>query len=388
MHIQSKLPKVGTTIFSVMSKLAAEHNAINLSQGFPNFPSSERLQNLVTQAMQNGQNQYAPMPGLPALCEQLAIKNRKLYAANLNSATEITITNGASEAIFSAITALVHQGDEVIIIEPAYDCYRPAIELCGAKVVVYEALAPDFAVDWTVFATLITPKTRLMLINNPQNPTATTFDNSDWEAVERLTEGTNIIVLSDEVYEHLVFDGNAHCSILARPALWQRTIATYSFGKTFHNTGWKVGYCAAPDYLMTEIRKVHQFNVFSVTTPIQVALAEFLKDENEYLTLPNFYQAKRDFFVQCLAQTPLKLLPCKGTYFQLASYAHLSNERDTDFALRLVREFGVAAIPISAFYESGKDEKILRFCFAKTNETLAAAAARLKGLHNKNAVGF
>lgn len=360
-----------------MSKLANEHNAINLSQGFPNFESSARLQNLVTAAMQNGDNQYAPMPGLPALCAQLAEKNRNLYAANINPATEITITNGASEAIFSAITALVHRGDEVIIIEPAYDCYRPAIELCGAKVVVYEVFAPDFRVDWAAFAQLITPKTRMIVINNPQNPTATTFDNTDWAAVERLIENTDIIVLSDEVYEHLVFDGQPHCSILARPALWQRAIATYSFGKTFHNTGWKIGYCAAPDYLTAEIRKVHQFNVFSVTTPMQYALAEFLKDENEYLSLPKFYEEKRDFFAERLAKTPLKLLPCKGTYFQLASYAHLSSERDVDFALRLVREIGVATIPISVFYESGRDDKILRFCFAKTNDTLAQAADRL-----------
>ena len=298
MQIQSKLPKVGTTIFSVMSKLAAEHQAINLSQGFPNFESSVRLQNLVTKAMQNGQNQYAPMPGLPALCERLAEKNRRLYGANINPHTEITVTNGASEAIFSAIVALVHQGDEVVIIEPAYDCYRPALDLCGAKVVVYEAVAPDFSVNWQAFAQLVTAKTRMIVINNPQNPTATTFDNSDWLAIEHLTEGTNIIVLSDEVYEHLVFDGQPHHSILARPALWQRTIATYSFGKTFHNTGWKIGYCTAPDYLMTEIRKVHQFNVFSVTTPMQHALAEFLEDENEYLSLPNFYQKKRDFFAE------------------------------------------------------------------------------------------
>jgi methionine transaminase len=377
LQIKSKLPKVGTTIFSVMSKLAVEHNAINLSQGFPNFESSERLQKLVTKAMQSGQNQYAPMPGLPALCEQLAYKNQKLYGANINPATEITITNGASEAIFSAITALVHQGDEVIIIEPAYDCYRPAIDLCGAKVVVYEAVAPDFRVNWQAFAQLVTPQTRMIMVNNPQNPTATTFDNSDWAAMERITEGTDIILLSDEVYEHLVFDGQPHCSALARPTLWQRTIATYSFGKTFHNTGWKIGYCAAPDYLMAEIRKVHQFNVFSVTTPMQYALAEFLKDENEYLSLPNFYEEKRDFFAERLSKTPLKLLPCKGTYFQLASYAHLSEERDVDFAQRLVREIGVATIPISVFYESGRDEKILRFCFAKTNDTLAQAADRL-----------
>ncbi len=377
MNISSKLPKIGTTIFSVMSALANKHEAINLSQGFPNFDCSSRLQQLVSEAMQNGFNQYAPMPGLPSLCERLAEKNQKLYGVNINPFTEITITNGASQAIFSAITALVHAGDEVIIIEPAYDCYQPAIELCGAKTVVYETYAPDFKVDWSAFARLITPRTRMILINNPQNPSATTFDTNDWAEIEKLVEGTDIFILSDEVYEHLVFDGKPHVSIFTRKALWERTIATFSFGKTFHNTGWKVGYCAAANNIMTEIRKVHQFNVFSVTTPIQHALAKFLEDENEYLQLPNFYQTKRDLFANLLKNSRLQLIPSQGTYFQLASYANISDEPAVDFAKRLVTETGVATIPISVFYNSQHDDRIIRLCFAKTDETLHAAAERL-----------
>jgi methionine transaminase len=377
MQIISKLPNVGTTIFSTMSALANEYKAINLSQGFPNFDCSARIQHLVTAAMQAGQNQYAPMTGLPALCEQIALKNKKAYGIDLHPAHEITITNGASEAIFSAITALVHRGDEVILIEPAYDCYRPAIQLCGATVVVYEVFAPDFAVDWSHFAQLVTPKTRLILLNNPQNPTASTFDAADWDALEKITANTDILILSDEVYEHLVFDGAAHHSIFTRPALRERTIATFSFGKTFHNTGWKVGYCAAPPNITTEIRKVHQFNVFCVTTPLQVALAEFLKDENEYLSLPAFYQAKRDMFANLLKDSKLDLIPCRGTYFQVASYARISQERDVDFVQRLVREIGVAAIPVSAFYASGHDAQLIRLCFAKTDATLVQAAERL-----------
>ena len=377
MQLTSKLPNVGTTIFSTMSALANEYKAINLSQGFPNFDCSARIQNLVTAAMQAGQNQYAPMSGLPALCEQIALKNKKAYGIDLHPAHEITVTNGASEAIFSAITALVHRGDEVILIEPAYDCYRPAIELCGATVVVYEVFAPDFSVDWAAFAQLVTPKTRLILLNNPQNPTASTFDTADWAAIEKITANTDILILSDEVYEHLVFDGQPHHSIFTRPALRERTIATFSFGKTFHNTGWKVGYCAAPPNITTEIRKVHQFNVFCVTTPLQVALAEFLKDENEYLSLPAFYQAKRDRFTNLLKDSKLDLIPCRGTYFQVASYARISTERDVDFVQTLVRKIGVAAIPISAFYASGHDARLIRLCFAKTDDTLAQAAARI-----------
>ena len=380
MQLKSKLPTVGTTIFSVMSALAQKHQAINLSQGFPNFESSERLQTLVTKAMQQGYNQYAPMPGLPALCEQLVIKNKKLYDIDLNPATEITITNGASEAIFSAVTALVHHGDEVVIIEPAYDCYRPAIELCGAKTVVYEAYAPDFKVDWVAFAKLISSKTRLILINNPQNPSATIFDETDWLALENIVANTDILILSDEVYEHLVFDGKPHCSIFTRKSLWQRAIVTFSFGKTFHNTGWKVGYCAASTDIMTEIRKVHQFNVFSVTTPIQHALAEFLTDETEYLQLPAFYQEKRDFFADLLQKSRFELLPSRGTYFQVVSYKRISDEPAVAFARRLVEQAGVATIPLSVFYHSQHDDQLIRLCFAKTADTLRQAADRLCNL--------
>jgi methionine aminotransferase len=363
-----------------MSSLANQYKAINVSQGFPNFECSPRLQGLVTEAMQKGYNQYAPMTGLPALCEQIAIKNQRLYQKTLNPATEITITVGASQAIFTAITALIHEGDEVILIEPCYDCYQPAIELCGGKVVVYETKAPDFKVNWVEYAQLITSKTRMILINNPQNPSASIFTADDWREIARLTKGTDIFVLSDEVYEHIVFDGNQHQSVFLFPELWERTMAVYSFGKTFHNTGWKVGYIAAPEYIMREIRKVHQFNVFSVFTPVQHALAEFLKDENEYLNLSAFFQEKRDLFCELIAPSRFTVIPCKGTYFQLLSYAEISDESDVDFAQRLVKEHGIATIPISGFYNSQHQEQLLRICFAKTDETLRQAAACLNSI--------
>ena len=294
--IKSKLPEVGTTIFTVMSALANKHGAINLSQGFPNFPSSSKLNELVFKYMKEGYNQYAPMAGVPALREQLAQKVKNLYGRNIDVDHEITITAGATQALYTAISAFVHPGDEVIILEPAYDSYRPAIAVNGGRAVIYKMLPPDYAVDWEALGQLISPATRMIIINSPHNPTGTTLKKEDIEQLATLTQDTDIIVLSDEVYEHLIYDGQVHESVLRYDDLWQRSLATYSFGKTFHTTGWKIGYCVAPPNLMEEFRKVHQFNVFSVNTPTQYALAEYLRDAEHYLSLSGFFQQKRDFF--------------------------------------------------------------------------------------------
>jgi methionine transaminase len=374
--IDSKLPHVGATIFSVMSALANEYQAINLSQGFPNFECSTRLQRLIFDYMQKGYNQYAPMAGVASLRERLAEKMEALYAAKVHP-DEITITAGGTQALFAAITAFVRSGDEVIIIEPAYDSYRPAIELCGGCPVIYELHSPDYQIDWLQLAQLISPKTRMIMINTPHNPTGTTWSEHDMRALERLVKATDIIVLSDEVYEHLIYDNLEHQSILRFPDLWERSMMVYSFGKTFHATGWKMGYVVAPPHLTAEFRKVHQFNVFSVNTPIQYAIAEFLEDPSEYLSLPDFYQAKRDFFLEATQSSLFVPLACKGTYFQLLDYSKLSDEHDFDFAKRLTKDFGVAAIPVSAFYSSKRDDKVIRLCFAKTEETLTKAGELL-----------
>ena len=378
MQIQSKLPHVGTTIFTVMSALANEHGAINLSQGFPNFPSSEKLNGLVYEYMQKGFNQYAPMAGVPLLRERLAAKAKTLYGATINPDTEITITAGATQAIFTAISAFVRPGDEVVLLEPAYDSYRPSVEVNGGIAVPYDLKAPHYRSDWTEIAALITPRTRMIVFNNPHNPTGTTLKAEDLQALSRLTSGTDILVLSDEVYEHLIYDAQAHQSVLRYPELWQRSLAVYSFGKTFHNTGWKIGYCLAPAHLMAEFRKVHQFNVFSVNTPMQHALADYLADAGTYLSLPGFYQQKRDFFLDALQGSRLRPLPCEGTYFCTFDYSAISQEPDTEFAKRMTREFGVAAIPVSVFYSDSRDEQIIRLCFAKTEETLQQAGALLR----------
>ncbi len=379
-NLNSKLPKVGTTIFTIMSALANEHQAINLSQGFPDFPSSERLIDLVYQYMQKGFNQYAPMPGVLPLREQIAQKIAKLYQVGVNPADEITITAGGTQALFTAITAFVRPGDEVILIEPAYDCYRPSIEVNGGIPVTYELQAPYYKVDWEAFAQLISPKTRMIIINTPHNPTGTIFTNEDLLALQSLVMDTNILILSDEVYEHLIYEGQEHCSVLRYPALRERSLAVYSFGKTFHNTGWKIGYCVAPKALMAEFRKVHQFNVFSVTTPVQFALATFLENPEEYLSLNDFYQQKRDFLLQVTQDTRLQPLKTLGTYFQLFDYSAISEEADIEFAKRMTTEFGVAAIPVSAFYSSSKDDKVIRLCFAKKETTLARAGQLLQQL--------
>lgn len=374
--IVSKLPNVGTTIFTIMSALANEHKAINLSQGFPNFECSARLQKLIYDYMQKGYNQYAPMAGVPILRERLAEKIENLYGSAIHP-DEITITTGGTQALFTAITAFVKAGDEVIIIEPAYDSYRPAIELCGGIPVVYELQSPDFQINWQDFAKLISPNTRMIMINTPHNPTGTIWEKSDVLALQNLVKDTDIIILSDEVYEHLIYDKIEHQSLLRYSDLWDRSLMVYSFGKTFHATGWKMGYVVAPPHLTSEFRKVHQFNVFSVNTPIQYAIAEFLEEPAEYLALPDFYQAKRDFFLEATRNSPFKPLKCKGTYFQLFDYSSLSEENDFDFAKRLTREFGVATIPVSVFYSSRRDDKVIRLCFAKTEDTLISAGELL-----------
>jgi len=377
MTITSKLPNVGTTIFTVMSGLANQYGAINLSQGFPNFNPSERLQRLVFEHIQRGDNQYAPMPGVPLLRERIAEKMTRLYGQPLNPDTEITVTAGGTQAIFCAIAAFVHPGDEVILIEPCYDSYRPSVETVGGKVVAYPLSAPDYRIDWPAVGRLITPRTRMLCINTPNNPTGTLLRESDMLALSNLLKNTNVLVLSDEVYEHLIFDGEQHASALRYPDLYERSLCIYSFGKTYHNTGWKTGYCIAPPDLTREFRKVHQFNVFSGNHPMQAAFADFMADPGEYVGLPEFYQKKRDAFQQAMAQTRFRAIPCSGTYFQLYDYSAISNEPDLDLCKRLTIEFGVAAIPVSSFFSDKRDDKVIRFCFAKTEDLLEQAGERL-----------
>lgn len=378
MKIQSKLPNVGTTIFTVMSGLANQVGAINLSQGFPNFNPSEKLQRLVTEHMAKGDNQYSPMPGVPLLRERIAEKIERMYGAKANPDTEITVTAGGTQAIFCAIAAFVRPGDEVILLEPCYDSYRPSVETVGGVAVVHTLSAPDYEVDWAAVGRLITPRTRMLCINTPQNPTGTILRESDMLAINDLLRGTDVLLMSDEVYEHLIFDQEEHASVLRYPELYARSLAIYSFGKTYHNTGWKTGYCVAPPELTREFRKVHQFNVFSANHPMQAAFADFMADPAEYLGLPDFYQQKRDFFLQAMSGTRFRPLACKGTYFQLFDYSAISDEPDLDFCKRLTTEFGVAAIPVSSFYSDGREEKVIRFCFAKTEDLLERAGKLLE----------
>lgn len=374
----SKLPHTGTSIFSVMSALAREHQAINLSQGFPNYDPPAALRRLVSSHLESGHNQYAPMPGLPELRKVIATKHERSSGKEIDFENEITITSGATQAIYCAITTVVRPGDEVILVEPAYDSYRPVVELSGGKVVAYQLAYPDYQIDWEAFAKLLTDRTRLIVLNTPHNPTGTIWQKNDWEQLVQLLSGTDIFVLSDEVYEQLVYDGQRHYSLLDFPALYERGFATYSFGKTFHSTGWKVGYCLAPDYLMKEFRKIHQFNVFSVNTPVQYALADYLEDPATYGELSSFYQQKRDFLLQKLEGLPLRPLPCAGTYFQLFDYQQISNAPDLEFARWLTTEIGVAVIPVSAFRSVDSEERVVRICFAKTEEVLTAAATVLR----------
>lgn len=380
LKISSKLPNVGTTIFSVMSNLAQKHRAINLSQGFPNFPSDPMLIDAVSRAMREGHNQYAPMPGLPALRQRLAEKMGAAYGVEADPDGEITITAGATQALFTAIGAFVQPGDEVIIFEPAYDSYRPAVEAFGGVVRSIRLEAPGYRIEWNELSSLINSRTRMLLINSPHNPTGQILMADDLRSLELLLEGTDILVLSDEVYEHLVYDGLQHESVLRYPGLKARSLVTFSFGKTFHNTGWKVGYCVGPAELTAEFRKLHQFNVFSVNTPVQHALAEYLETPSHYLTLADFYQRKRDFFLEAMQGSSLRPLPCSGTYFQLFDYSEVRNLADLEFAHWLTEHHGVASIPVSAFYQGGHSGRIIRLCFAKTEDTLAEAARILQGL--------
>ncbi|NCD71997.1 methionine aminotransferase [Mucilaginibacter agri] len=375
--IISKLPQTPTTIFTVMSALANEVGAINLSQGFPDYECSPILTELVHKAMKDGFNQYAPMPGLLTLREQISHKTEKLYGAVYDPNTEVTITAGGTQAIFTAISAIIHPNDEVIIFEPAYDCYSPTIKLNGGIVKSLELHPPDYRIQWDMVKKLVSNKTRMIILNSPHNPTATILNEEDIKQLTDIVKNRDIIILSDEVYEHLVFDGNQHLSMARYPELQQRSFIVASFGKLFHTTGWKVGYCLAPAYLMQEFRKIHQFNVFSVNTPMQVAAAEYLKDEDSYLSLPDFFQQKRDYFREGLKQSRFDLLPCAGSYFQSVRYQNIADEKDSEFAIRVTKEIGVAAIPVSAFYSRGTDHQVLRFCFAKKQETLDKAIERL-----------
>jgi len=376
--IQSKLPNVGTTIFTVMSKLAAEHNAINLSQGFPDFHADEEMIGLVNKHMQAGNNQYAPMPGLMSLREVLAQKTEELYGAKYDPETEITITAGATQAIFTAISAIIREEDEVIIFEPAYDCYQPAIELNGGKTIYLQLKAPGYVISWEEVKKVISHRTKMIIINTPHNPTGSIMSAEDMKQLEKLVAGTGIVIISDEVYEHIIFDDLPHLSMLRFPDLFQRSFVCFSFGKVFHCTGWKLGYCIAPAELTKEFRKVHQFNAFSCHTPNQVAMAEFLRNKENYLSLGKFFQEKRDYFIQLMKETRFNLLKSSGSYFIGASFESISTERDFEFAVRLTKEYGIATIPLSSFYVDGKDDKVLRFCFGKKKSTLEAAVEKLR----------
>jgi methionine aminotransferase len=374
----SKLPEVGTTIFTVMSRLAAEHGAINLGQGFPDFDGSPALHELVTRALREGHNQYAPMAGIAPLRHAVAAKIERLYGHRYDPEREITITAGATQAILTAVLAVVRPGDEVVVLEPAYDSYAPAVTLAGGALVrVPLDHAQAYRVDWARVRAALTPRTRLLIVNSPHNPTGSVFGAADLRALEEIVAAHGLFVLADEVYEHIVFDGQPHRSLSGSPALAQRSLVISSFGKTFHCTGWKIGTCCAPAPLMDEFRKVHQFNVFAVNHPMQVALAQFLQDPVPYETLPAFYQARRDRFLRGLAATRFRALPCPGTYFVLADYRAISDEPEDGFALRLLREHGVAAIPVSAFYQRPVDRGVVRFCFGKREDTLDAALERL-----------
>ena len=377
MNITSKLPSVGTTIFTVMSKLAADTGAINLSQGFPDFDCDPALVDAVARHMREGRNQYAPMQGVPALRQAIAAKYQSLHGAAYDPDTEVTVTSGGTEGIFDAVAAVVHPGDEVIVFEPCYDSYVPAVEVSGGKAVVISLRYPDYAVPWDEVRAAITPRTRMIMLNSPLNPAAVILDADDIAALVRLVDGTPITIMSDEVYEHIIFDGARHESMARHDVLRARSFIVGSFGKTYHVTGWKVGYVVAPAALTTEFRKLHQFVTFSTNTPIQYALAEFLTEKRGYPELSAFYQRKRDLFLELLAGSKWKPLKSRGTYFQLLDYSAITDEKDMDFALRLTKEHGVASIPTSAFLYNQSAPKVLRFCFAKKDETLKTAAARL-----------
>ncbi len=376
----SKLPGTGTSIFAVMSGLAAREGAVNLSQGFPDFDIDPRLIDLVHHYMKAGYNQYAPMPGVPALRKAIAAKIRLLYGFLPDADDEITVTAGATQALFNTIMALVDHGDEVIVFEPAYDSYVPAIRLAGGTPVFVKLTKPDFRIDWEKVRNLMSDRTRMIILNTPNNPGGYILDETDWRNLEQLVEGTDTVILSDEVYEHIIFDGLKHESILRYPGLYARGVAVFSFGKTFHATGWKTGYTVAPPHLTDEIRKVHQFNVFSVNTPVQYALAEYLSEPAHYRNLEKFYQEKRDYFIDGLRGSRWKVIPTHGTYFIGLDYSDISDLPEFDFAVKLTRDYKVASIPFSSFYHDGHNQNLLRFCFAKKTETLDAALRILRQL--------
>jgi len=378
--VDSRLPGVGTTIFSVMSRLAAQHGAINLSQGFPDFSAPQALFDLVAKHMHAGANQYALMAGAAPLREAIAEKIAVLYGLTFDVEQEITVTAGATQAIFTAVASRVRPGDEVIVFEPVYDSYVPSIELNGGRAVPCRLTFPDYRPDWSEVRARITPRTRMIILNTPHNPSGAVWAASDMQALEALLRGTDIVVVSDEVYEHIVFDGQRHESVARYPGLAERSFIVSSFGKTYHVTGWKIAYCLAPRELMAEFRKAHQFVVFCVNHPMQLALAEFMQEKERYLGLADFYQAKRDFFRQQLADSRFELLPCPGTYFQSVRYDAISDEPDRAFVERLTKAHGVAAIPFSAFYRDGRDDRVIRFCFAKGEETLARASEKLRAV--------
>lgn len=374
MHHNSKLPHVGTTIFTVMSTLAQQHKALNLSQGFPNFKSDQKLIDLVTNAMNSDYNQYAPMAGNLELRVAITNKFERLYNSTYHPDSEITITAGATQAIFTIISTFIKPDDEVLIFRPAYDCYEPAIELNGGKTISVQLEAPHYQVDWTAVAKKINSKTKMVIINTPQNPSGTIFSEEDMFNLQDLLKGTDIILLSDEVYEHIIFDDKKHQSACLFPDLKSRSFVVASFGKTFHNTGWKLGYCCAPKALMAEFQKVHQFNVFCVNHPMQKALADYLQHPDHYLKLSDFYQRKRDLFLSLIKDSRFQFTPAQGAYFQILDYSNITMEKDVDFAKRLTIDHKIASIPLSVFNTDNLDNKVLRFCFAKTDDTLKQAA--------------
>jgi len=372
-EIPSKLSQIGLSIFAVMSKLANDHGALNLSQGFPNFPISEKLISRVNHFMQQGFNQYAPMPGIKPLREIISEKVFNSHQLRYDAEEEITITAGATQALYTAITAFIREGDEVIIFEPAYDSYAPAVKACGGMVKYASLASPDFKINWPLVRQMVTNSTRMIIINSPHNPTGSLLNANDLVELERLTRQTDILVLSDEVYEHLIFEGKTHESVCRYPELASRSLVVASFGKTFHATGWKVGYILAPARLTKEFRKLHQFIVFAVNTPIQYAIAEYLQDKENYEQLGSFYQKKRDIFLENIKNSRFKVVPSYGTYFQLLDYSEISDLPEMEFAKQLVVDHGIAAVPVAAFYNQQNNQRLLRFCFAKTDETLIKA---------------
>jgi methionine aminotransferase len=377
MEIRSKLPETGTTIFSVMSALATQYNAVNLGQGFPDYPMSEELVALVSKAMKDGHNQYAPMLGWMPLREAIAHKIFSLYHNQVSAEKEITITPGGTYAIYSALTSILRPGDEVIIMQPNYDSYVPNVQINGAMPILIDLELPGYTVNWAKVNAAINKNTRAIILNSPHNPTGSILGAHDIQELRKAVAGTEIFIISDEVYEHIIFDGAPHQSILRYPDLYERSFVCFSFGKVYHCTGWKVGYCVAPPAFTAEFRKVHQFNAFSTHSPTQVALAEYLRDSSTYNSLSSFFQKKRDHFVDLMSQTKFSLFNSAGSYFICASYEKISDEGDKDFAIRLTKEAGVTTIPVSAFYTSGKDDRVVRFCFCKNDSTLEKAVEKL-----------